>query len=126
MAVVNPFLNYGKHRASSYAARTILLAPRFKMSALGQKQTCASQKARSALPRIATAKADPRKRSGLLWAKSGLMQRSKNAFDYLVGVGEQRGWNSDAKRPGGHEIDARIWSAPEPAGPLVSSRSQSC
>src|SRR5215510_16522653 len=31
MAVVNPFLNYGEHRASSYAARTKLLClPRFK------------------------------------------------------------------------------------------------
>jgi hypothetical protein len=32
------------------------------MSALGQKPTCAPQKAMSALPRIATAKADFRKR----------------------------------------------------------------
>jgi len=56
------------------------------MSALGQKQTCAVQKGMSALPPIATAKADFRKRSCplyprkrtcavitqcLLWAKSG-------------------------------------------------------
>ena len=33
------------------------------MSALGQKQTCAPQNAMSALPLIATAKADIRKRS---------------------------------------------------------------
>jgi len=37
------------------------------MSALGQKQTYALQKAMSALARIATAKADSRKRSCLLY-----------------------------------------------------------
>jgi len=37
------------------------------MSALGQKQTYALQKAMSALPPIATAKADIRKRSCLLY-----------------------------------------------------------
>jgi hypothetical protein len=34
--------------------------PKVPMSALGQKQTFASQKAMSALPQIATAKADSR------------------------------------------------------------------
>ena len=39
------------------------------MSALGQKQTYAAQKAMSALPPIATAKADSRKRSYLLYPR---------------------------------------------------------
>ena len=39
------------------------------MSALGQKRTYAAQQAMSAL--LATAKVDSRKRSCLLWAKSG-------------------------------------------------------
>ena len=63
------------------------------MSALGHKQTYAAHKLMSALPPIATAKADSSKRPCLLslqkrghvqcgrrcplWAKSGLMQRSK-------------------------------------------------
>jgi len=62
------------------------------MSALGQKQTHAVQQRMSALPPIATAKADIRKRSCLLspesghvrctsecplWAKSRLMQRKR-------------------------------------------------
>ena len=37
------------------------------MSALGQKQTCAVQAGMSALPPIATAKADSRRRSCLLY-----------------------------------------------------------
>jgi hypothetical protein len=37
------------------------------MSALGHKPTCAAQKSMSALPRIATAKANSRKRSGPLY-----------------------------------------------------------
>jgi hypothetical protein len=39
------------------------------MSALDQKQTCAPQKAMSALPLIATAKANSRKRSCLLYPR---------------------------------------------------------
>ena len=39
------------------------------MSALGQKQTCAVQRAMSALPPIATAKADFRKRSCPLYPR---------------------------------------------------------
>jgi hypothetical protein len=39
------------------------------MSALGQKQTCAPQKVMSALPPIATAKADFRKRSCPLYTR---------------------------------------------------------
>jgi hypothetical protein len=41
------------------------------MSALGQKQTFAPQKAMSALPPIATEKADMCQWSCQLWAKSG-------------------------------------------------------
>jgi hypothetical protein len=76
------------------------------MSALGQKQTFAVQKGMSALPPIATAKADFRKRSCLLypeskdvqcssacplWAKSGLMECSKSRplLDHLVGAAKQ-------------------------------------
>jgi hypothetical protein len=40
--------------------RAFGLSPRVAMSALGQKQTCAVQKGMSALPPIATAKADIR------------------------------------------------------------------
>jgi hypothetical protein len=71
------------------------------MSALGQKQTCASQKAMSALPPIATAKADIGKPSGLLypqklicavrWPMSALGQKRTRAaqkkqtlFDHLA------------------------------------------
>ena len=39
------------------------------MSALGQKQTCAMHKPMSALPPIATAKADSRNRSCLLYPR---------------------------------------------------------
>jgi hypothetical protein len=35
-------------------------------------------------------------------------QQTASLFDHLVGVGEQRGWNSDAKRPGGLEIDDEL------------------
>src|SRR5262249_28364691 len=49
----------GKHRSSSG----------WPMSALGQKQTYAVQKPMSALPPIATAKADFRKRSCLLYPR---------------------------------------------------------
>src|SRR5262249_12288020 len=41
------------------------------MSALGQKRTCAAQQPMSALPPIATAKPDSRKRSCPLYPKSG-------------------------------------------------------
>src|SRR5262245_47712519 len=43
-------------------------------SALGQKQTCALQNVMSALPPIATAKADIRNRPCLLYPKSGHVQ----------------------------------------------------
>src|SRR5262245_24197069 len=46
------------------------------MSALGQKQTCALPQPMSALPPIATVKADSRKRSCLLYPHSGRVQRT--------------------------------------------------
>src|SRR5262249_1849945 len=46
------------------------------MSALGQKQTCASQKAMSALPRIATAKANSRKSHVCFTPESGHVRRT--------------------------------------------------
>ena len=59
------------------------------MSALGQKQTCAVQNGMSALPPIATAKADsrkgacplyPRKRTGAVqWSMSALGQKRTHA-----------------------------------------------
>src|SRR5262245_11814038 len=72
------------------------------MSALSQKQTYAVQNVMSALPPIATAKADSRKRSCLLYPQkqtcavhtlmSALGQKRTLAclFDHLVGLGEQR------------------------------------
>src|SRR5262245_41450185 len=46
------------------------------MSALGQKQTCASQKAMSALPRIATAKANSRESHVCFTPESGHVRRT--------------------------------------------------
>src|SRR5262249_36145856 len=50
--------------------RSIALGTGLPMSALGQRQTYAVHQPMSALPQIATAKADIRKRSCPLWAKS--------------------------------------------------------
>src|SRR5262249_33888277 len=60
-------------RVKAYRCRDSRAAP---MSALGQKHTFAPQKAMSASPRIATAKADSGKRSCLLYPKSGHVQCS--------------------------------------------------
>src|SRR5215831_13197068 len=95
------------------------------MSASGHKRTFAVQNVMSALPPIATAKADSRKRSCLLypqsgsvrcispcllWANSGLMHRSKQRplFDHLVGTGEQRRRNCKAQRLGCLEVDDEL------------------
>jgi len=45
-----------------------------------------------------------------LWAKSGLMQCSKqrSLFDHLVGGGEQLIRNREAKRPGSSQVDDQI------------------
>src|SRR6476661_10729579 len=96
-----------------------------RLSALGHKRTCAVQKAMSALLPIATAKADFRTGSCLLtpesghvrcnqrcllWANSGLIQRSKKGslFDRLVGAGEHGGGHCKAKRFGRLEIDHQL------------------
>ena len=57
------------------------------MSALGHKQTCASQKVMSALP----PKADMCSATRDVRYNSGLTQRSKlTLFDHLVGAGDER------------------------------------
>src|SRR5262245_45020200 len=56
------------------------------MSALGQNQTCAAHKAMSALPRIATAKADFRKRSCLLYPQ----KRTCAVQDRMSAKGQKR------------------------------------
>src|SRR5215475_6979810 len=80
------------------------------MSALGQKRTCAPQEVMSALPPIATAKADIRNRSCPLYTRKrtcaahkvmsalGQKRTFTVSFDYLVGAGEQRWWDSEPKR----------------------------
>ena len=89
------------------------------MSALGQ---CALQKAMSALPPIATAKADIRKRSCPLYPRkrtcavqpgmSALGQKRTHTpqqkgslFDDLVGAGEQMGRNGQTDRLCGLQVD---------------------
>ena len=61
------------------------------MSALGQKQTHAVQQRMSALPPIATEKADI---AGLL--------------DHLVGTAEKRDWEGDTERLCGFEIEGQF------------------
>src|SRR5262249_16303812 len=95
------------------------------MSALGQKQTCAVQPGMSALPLIATAKADSRRRSCLLYPQkrtcaaqqlmSALGQKRTHAvqqlrllFDPLVGAGKHRRRHRKAERLGGFEIDYQL------------------
>src|SRR5262245_22561178 len=56
------------------------------MSALGQKQTCAVQKGMSALPPIATAKADCRKGSCLLYSR----KRTCAAHSLMSALGQKR------------------------------------
>src|SRR5262249_28637039 len=89
-------------------------------AALGQKQTCALQKAMSALPPIATAKADFPQKSCLLYPRKrtcavhqtmsalGQKRTSLVLFDYLVGTVEQRRWDREAERLGGFEIDHQL------------------
>src|SRR5215475_8092526 len=71
------------------------------MSTLGQKQTYAPQQTMSALPAIASAKADFRTRSCLLYprkrtcAVQGVMsakgqERTSRLLDHRIGCGEQR------------------------------------
>jgi hypothetical protein len=87
------------------------------MSALGQKRTYALQQAMSALPPIATAKADisssscplyPRKRTcAVQLVMSALCQKRTLAdlFDHLVGAKQYRLRNIEAERLSGVKID---------------------
>jgi len=69
------------------------------MSALGQKQTFAAQKAMSALPPIATSIA--------FFGMSALGQKRTliRLFDQLVSPPNECVWNVEAKRLGGLKID---------------------
>src|SRR5262245_18047002 len=59
------------------------------MSALGQKQTCAAQNAMSALPKIATEKADFRNRSCLLYPR----KRTCAVQEPMSAMGQKRTYN---------------------------------
>ena len=86
------------------------------MSALGQKQTCAPHKLMSALPPIATVKADIRNGSCLLYPRkrtcavqlgmsaTGQKRTSRSLFDHLVRGYEQRWRNCETERLGRLEI----------------------
>ena len=90
------------------------------MSALGQKQTCAAQNGMSALPPIATIKADIRKTSCPLYPRKrtcavhqvmsalGHKRTSPQLFDYLVGAGEKLWRHGEAECFGGLEIDYKL------------------
>src|SRR5262245_7884439 len=93
------------------------------MSALGHKQTYAVQKAMSALPRIATARADFRKRSCLLYPqkRTCAVQNRMSAkgqkrtpaqslwlFDHLVRPREECRRHGKAERLGRFEIDHQL------------------
>jgi ABC-type glutathione transport system ATPase component len=83
------------------------------MSALGQKRTYAVQNVMSALPPIATAKADMRKTPGPLYPRKrtcaaqtvmsamGQKRTSATLFNHLVGLREQRRRERYAKRLSG-------------------------
>ena len=90
------------------------------MSALGQKQTCAPQKAMSAITQIATAKADSRKGSCLLYPRKqtcavhslvpamGHKRTFAVSFDNLVGTGYERWRHSQTERLGSLEVDDQL------------------
>jgi hypothetical protein len=77
------------------------------------------QNVMSALPPIATAKADSRKRSCRFTPESGHVQRSTScplwaksrhlrSFDYFIGASEERSWRDEAKCLRGLEIDCKL------------------
>src|SRR5262249_6783702 len=90
------------------------------MSALGQKQTFALHQLMSALPPLATAKADTRKWSCPLYPRKqtcavqeamsalGHKRTYGHSFDHLVGASEQRLRHGEAERFGGLEIDRKL------------------
>src|SRR5262245_15987633 len=89
------------------------------MSALGQKQTCATQNVMSALHPIATAKAKFRKRPCLLcpqkrtwavqqWMSAMGQKRHRILFDYFVGLRKQRRWHRYAQRLRSLEVDHQL------------------
>src|SRR5262245_12150114 len=90
------------------------------MFALGQKQTYAVHKLMSALPPIATTKADIRKWSCPLYPESGHVRckvrcllRAKSghwrtSLDHLVGAGDERPWDFEAERPCSLEVDGQV------------------
>src|SRR5262245_46971542 len=89
------------------------------MSALGHKQTCAVHQPMSALHPIATAKADIRKRSCLLYPqkrtcavhqpmsalgqkRTHAVQQTAPSFEHFVSEREQRRWRSQRGRDGAY------------------------
>src|SRR5262249_37513029 len=77
------------------------------MSALGQKQTYAAQHSMSALPPKADMCGAPEHvRFGLI--ADSCTAAKGSLFDHLVGTGEQRRRNCEAKRLGGLEIDYQL------------------
>src|SRR5262245_39100926 len=80
------------------------------MSALGHRRTVALQNVMSALPPIATAKANSRKRSCLLYPRkrtyaahklmSALGQKRTSLLDHIVSLGKQCGREAHAERIG--------------------------
>src|SRR5262249_49102564 len=100
-----------------------LTAEHFVMSALGQKQTYALQKAMSALPPMATAKADSRKRLCLLYPRKrtlalhlrrsalGQKQTSRHLFDHLVRTPDKGVGDVDAECLGRLQVDEHLDSS---------------
>src|SRR5262245_15585384 len=90
------------------------------MSALGQKQTHAVQQRMSALPPIATVKADIRKRACLLYPRKrthavqqrmsalGQKRTSATLFDHLVGIRKEGGWYVETECFGGGQVNGQI------------------
>ena len=95
------------------------------MSALGQKQTCALQNLMSALPPIATAKADmPQMVMSALPPKAEMCGATGDVrfgpiadsctaakgtlFDHVIDDGENAGRNGEAECPCGREVDNEL------------------